>query len=522
MAEDKKKKDLDAFLSQFSKPVDEPFYPTPDGKMPTSQPMPKVVATEGKKVMTENNGSTAVYDNETKKGFVESAPIGVDAEPTPIIPTVTAPPQKDEGPYQPLSAQDPSFYSSHKTKTTEYAQPLEEPNVWERLLMGATPALVGLLTGNKMEGLQVAGQQLVNGEQKLLNRTYDLNAKLREMQQKREVSGSVDGKVKFGQVELFNPRTGKTEIWGTTNDAPTKFMGLKAPDADKSKWFKSTVKKGDKVYEVMVNPTSKEVMTVGEGEGKFAPRINFEDVIDPAFVDENGMPKENAPTVKNIYENGLYKGRAGLVPPKAAADREHGKQERFEEAEVNRVIKDFRNKNSKFGIAQEDALNIAKAADLLNKPNPFADEGIKTFMSRSVFGEKGPLSDFDLARLAGSGAIDDVMVRNIQRWRDGNRITNDDARAMRAVLEAVYPYIKQKAMGELEGTIKAYPKYANELGPRLRAYVEGNFPQLPAWANPNRDGVKAKNIKVPSASKPTTVIQDGHTYTLNPKTGEYE
>lgn len=510
------KKSLDQFLSEFNKPIEKENY-VGEEYVPPKKTITKVV---GEKVMTKSpSGSAAIVDHKTGQKLVHSAPIGVDGELSEVAPTpapmAQAPVEekKPEGPYTPMAPQAQAPVQTVQAPAPQ-VQPADTGSAWERLLIGATPLLTGLLTGNSMEGVQVAGNYFAGEEADRYKRAKNFNDKLAEMQAKRAMAGATDKSNKFGNTEVYNPETGKTEIWSVLNGQRYQYLGLKAADSKSPKASYQRMKDKDgnvNVYEVL---PGQEPRLLGPAEEKFAPRYNFLDVADEGTTDPYDAKKI-------VYKNGQYEGEAGRLPSKPAEMREDGKDRRFEEAQMNGIVKDFRNKNSKFSTAQDDALNIVKAADMLNKPNPFSDEGIKTFMARSVFAEKGPLSDSDLLRLAGSGAIDEVAIRNIQRWRDGQRITNEDAKAMRQVLETVYPYIKQKAMGELEGTIRAYPDYAAKLAPRLRAYVDGNFPQLPSWSNPSRNGV-AVDKSVDNTMKPQSVIQNGHIYHLNPKTGRYE
>lgn len=472
--ETKKKRSLEEFFADsFSPGAERKDYVT--------------VETPEGKVVSKSATSTATVDPKTKNAVVDSGAINVDGvmeEPkvAPAAPVVEE--KKPEGPYKPMDAQDPTR-AQPTLKQTIFGTPQPDASGWERAMIGATPLLVGLLSGNTLEGAQTSSNYFVKEEGDRYKRTKDLNQKLAELQLKRETA-STNGKDKFDKEKVYNPETGKTEVWSILNGKRYEFLGLDAPDAQKDKF-------GTVVVESEKFPGRYETWSTRNGQ-------KFEN-LGKDFRKEDVVFKEafNPETGKNAYKmytkSGDDLGWAAEMAKDSSDNREDRKDSRFEEAQMNQVVKDFRNKNSKFSVAQEDATNIVKAADLLNKPNPFSDEGIKSFFARSVFAEKGPLSDFDLARLAGSGALDDVAVRNIQRWRDGNRITNEDAAAMRQVLDSVYPYIKQKAMGELDGTIKAYPKYSKDLGPRLRAYVDGNFPALPLWANPRRDNVNInKNV----------------------------
>lgn len=485
--EAKKRPSLEEFFGGFSKPIQREEYVT--------------VQTEDGKVASKSNTAKRVYDPKTKKTEVDNAPIGVVAPletkqvEAPVAPPVVEAPKAPEGPYIPMDAQAQAPVQSLPKQQVD-PQPADTGSVWERLLIGATPLLTGLLTGNSLEGVQVSGNYFATEEADRYKRGKDFNSKLAEMKAKRDMAGTLDNKSHFNKAEVLNPQTGKVEIWSTLNGKRHEFLGLKAADSKSPKAsYQRMVEGNGKVglYEVLPGQNPRRL---GDAEDKFAPQYDFLDV-------EDDGTKDPFDAKKIVYKNGEYQGDAGRLAPKAANLREDGKDRRFEEAQMNSIVKDFRNKNSKFSLAQEDAANIAKAAEMINKPNAFSDEGVKTFLSRSVFGEKGPLSDYDLARLAGEGSIDESMMRKIQGWRNGNKITDTDAKAMYDVLQRVYPYIKRKAMGELEGTIKAYPKYAGELAPRLRAYVEGNFADLPAWANPKRNNVDVsvnvnKNMAAPA------------------------
>lgn len=224
----KKKRSLEEFFSDsFSPGAERKEYVT------TETP-------EGK-VVTKSATSTAVVDPKTNNAKVDSGAINVDGvleekapEPAPVV---EAP--KPQGPYKPLDAQDPSHIQP-TLKQTIFGQPQEDSSAWERAMIGATPLLVGLLSGNQLEGAQTSSKYFVGEESDRYKRTKDLNQKLAELKLKRETA-STNGKDKFNKVEVFNPDSGQTEIWSTINDARSQFLGLKSPDAQKDKFDKVVI-----------------------------------------------------------------------------------------------------------------------------------------------------------------------------------------------------------------------------------------------------------------------------------------
>lgn len=444
-----------------------------------------------------------MYDGIDPKAKATEAP--KEEAPAPEAPKVPAPPIN----YSNGSSQSSS--TKERLTVPEYAP---DSSVWERALIGATPLLVGLLTGNKLEGAQVASQHVVADEGDRYKRGKDFNQKLAEMAAKRDMASTTAKAVnKFDEIESYNPERKTTELWSTHNGKRYEYLGDAAPDAAKEKFQKVTVwdDKNKAYVEKLIDPASGKEVIAGKAQPKFRDDIKV-------------LPTQTANDIKyQVVRNGESETYLpGTVPQKPAAMNEAGKDDRFHAAQMNRVVEAVRNKNSKFSAAQEDGLNVVKAAEMLNKPNPFSDEGLKTFLARSVFSEKGPLSDSDLNRLRGEGSLSEQAVRNIMRWRDGNRITDADAVAIRQVLETVYPYIRNKAMGEISHTIKAYPQYAAQLGPRLNAYA--SFPALPAWTNPKRNNVTSKKgvMKTMNEGKPKSIQQGDHVYYLNEKTGQYE
>lgn len=148
-----------------------------------------------------------------------------------VAPKVEAPVAKaPEAPYAPMAGQDAQRTLPSQVPSSVQAPQKEEGFPWERALIGATPLLVGMLTGNTQEGVQTSGEYFAKGEAKLYQDEQDLAKKLTEMKMKRDLAGS-NGKDNFNKTEVMNPETGKTEIWSTLNGKRFEFLGLKGQDA---------------------------------------------------------------------------------------------------------------------------------------------------------------------------------------------------------------------------------------------------------------------------------------------------
>lgn len=200
--------------------------------------------TPDQKIVNKSATSTATVDPKTNTAKVDSGVINVEG--IPPVEEETAPvveeAPKPEGPYTPMEAQSPEHVQS-TLKQTIFGHPQEDASAFERAMIGATPLLVGLLSGNALEGAKTSSDYLVKEESDRYKRQKDINQKLEELKLKRDVAGS-SGKDKFDKTKVYNPETGKTELWSTLNGRRYDFLGLDAPDAQKDKFDKTVIKNG--------------------------------------------------------------------------------------------------------------------------------------------------------------------------------------------------------------------------------------------------------------------------------------
>ncbi|MBA3755619.1 MAG: hypothetical protein H0X02_05060, partial [Nitrosomonas sp.] len=188
-------------------------------------------------IASKSSTAKLTYDPKTAKSVVENKAIGVDIEhkgdpvqaPVVIPPKVEAP--KPQGPYVPMGPQAQEIAA---TKAQSAPEQKDDSFPWDRALIGATPLLVGLLTGNKLEGVQASANYLTTEEGGRFEREKDFNYKLAEMKAKRDLAGT-SGKPNFNKTEVLNTETGKEEIWSTLNGKRYEFLGLKAADNKSAK-----------------------------------------------------------------------------------------------------------------------------------------------------------------------------------------------------------------------------------------------------------------------------------------------
>jgi hypothetical protein len=156
---------------------------------------------------------------------------------------------------------------------------------WERALIGATPLLVGLLTGNRLEGVKTSSDYFVNSESDLYKRERDLQNKLAEMQAKQDMARSPaeSGKKRFSSSTIaledgqnikavFDTFTGKyfypdgSEI---ASDLIRAGYAVNPEEFDRRKGVSSNYKRSDADYlsqGARVDPTTGELGIVRNGE----------------------------------------------------------------------------------------------------------------------------------------------------------------------------------------------------------------------------------------------------------------
>lgn len=183
---------MDLLEEFLKKKAVRPEYVTDPNRIPDEEKRAKIKALQ-KENLQENiaRGSETKVIQKGKDREVEAAPISVDGyheEAPAAAPVAEEKPKRIPENLIPKDDVTPAY----APKAQAPAAPVAEKKgdfPWDRLLMGATPLLVGLLTGNKLEGVQTAAKQLVGTETDLYKRERDLAGKIEELKAKQQMGG---------------------------------------------------------------------------------------------------------------------------------------------------------------------------------------------------------------------------------------------------------------------------------------------------------------------------------------------
>lgn len=465
-----------------------------------------VTRVEGDNVVTERPEAKMVYNTKTKNASVVNAPIEVPtdlpAKPsvkTEILKALEPEAPKPQGPYVPLNAQS----SAPVQKQAATPAPVKDSSFpWDRALIGATPLLVGLMTGNELEGAQTSGKYLVDSETDLYKRERDFDGKLAEMKAKRDLAGS-DGKSHYNKTEVLNPETGQVESWSTLNGGRHQFLGLVAPDGKKDKFDKTVIES-----EAVPGLYEQWSLKNGEKYKKIGNDFKKEDVIFKEALD----PSDGQNKYKMFSKSGEDLGFVAHMPE---GSKKYGMslEEKMKLAKYN---KDLKSDELKF--KQEQVLNAGREGNKTTKNTREIAEAHGKIMNAS-FGTD-PISDIStviaLFKMLDPGSV----VRESELALGISAKSHEDWMNNAPELLMKQGYLTPKQRDNIRKL--AQKMYNNQLSMQ-ESSVDSNTKSRAKHYGLNTDFV-APPIKSPykPADRPPTIKQGDHVYNLNPKTGEYE
>lgn len=424
---------------------------------------------------------------DSKRGVSEAQTIAPPA-PTPQ-PAPTAPAQQQgSGIFTPAT-------QSVQTSQTPTIQPSSGPSAWERALVGATPLLVGWLTGNQLEGTEAAGNQLANTEADRYKREADFNTKLAQMQAQASMK-KASGKGLQAKTFEYKGSDGQPRIGRFVNgeyyyDETTD--PLASVKATKDSWITKTINTENGPREIAYNPATQETREIGEHYDK--PQRQVVD------VDFQGDPTK---AVANL-SSGKLESYLGKVATKPLAS-ENGKDERqIRQIRVG-LLKDITKPTSVYSQRRESLEGMARAATLLNDGGPIGASGLRMILARSVFGEKGPLSDGDVSRLSGDPSAQATVSRLYDKFLEGRPLTEQDRNDVRKVIDVAAKLSTEDANRYLDGYLNTYKSEGYDLGPQLSHFRE--MPQIPGMVSGKRGIQAAKGVNSPEAG----MKKDGYTF----------
>lgn len=190
----------------------------------------------------------------------------------------------------------------------------------------------------------------------------------------------------------------------------------------------------------------------------------------------------------------------------------------------DKAMKDFTAPNGEFTKHLENMQMSVSAMKQLNEGGPIAESGLPSLIARGVFKEKGVLTEQDVQRVGGDPSLIAQYNRTLSKALRGEGLTPDDRRDVAVLLKVGYQeeidrmnkvankFVKtRKAVGlDIEEPVKLWLKESTEGLPSLTTKVEPSRMQ------------RQSRVKRVIQTKPRRVVQDGVTFVLNEKTGEYE
>jgi hypothetical protein len=150
--------------------------------------------------------------------------------------------------------------------------------------------------------------------------------------------------------------------------------------------------------------------------------------------------------------------------------RENGKDERqIRQIRVG-LLKDITKPTSVYSQRRESLEGMGRAAKLLNEGGPIGASGLRMILARSVFGEKGPLSDGDVTRLSGDPSAQATVSRVWDKYLSGSPLREQDRYDVRKVIDIAADLARKDADGYLDGYLNTYKAEGYDLTPQLSQF----------------------------------------------------
>lgn len=493
-----KKRTLEEFLSFNKQPEREEYITAPE-------------YVDGRPVMKPQKDGTATFKSKSGtlkkdaqgKETAELVPLEVDATPE----EAQEPREKkvEPAPAPAPVGEAPEFAPRYEAPQPKAAPSLQAPATengpawWERLLIGATPALVGLLSGNELEGMELSGKTLADTEAGLYKRKWDLDSKLAEYRAKKAMGATSknERKPSFARQELYDPKTGKTYVHSIIDGQDAGVLGEASPNKVRDSYMKEVMYNPEtrQMEVATINPRTREVTFHGRAEQK-----------NKNVLTDLDFQGESTKAVVNLDE-GKVVNYLGKTPEKKSpyADLEEGRNKRFGDQKLLDLTKEFVKPTGNYNKMKENLDGIVMAAEQLNLGNPRANAGLQNYLARNIYGEKGPLSDSDLARLAGDPSYGAVIDRFLNARLTGT-LGALDRQDIRQILDLAYKVQVEKMNSEAARFGNAFKSIGYDPTPGIQAYVKGSVRPMEEFIPGNI--TRVVEAQAPRGPKAGTV-QDG-------------
>jgi hypothetical protein len=372
------------------------------------------------------------------------------------------------------------------SQTQEVVQrpPKEEGFPWDRALIGATPLLVGLLTGNTLEGTQIAGDTLAKTEADRYKRGNDLENKLAELAMKRKMG--LDGGKVNGKTFEYQGSDGKNRIGRFVNGQ--QFIDeesdpLAVPKGGKDQWQKTVINTENGPKVVYDNLSTGERREAGEHYER--PQYSFQTVGD-------GATKDPTDEERIIVKNGKYEGTLGPLAKKGDALNSDDKRQRQLSSQQFQALNNYTKPTGEAGKHREKMGSIIQAAGILNEGGPIGESGLPSLIARGIFGETGVLTEPDVRRVGGDPSLVAISARLWGKAIKGEPLEESDREDIYKVLKVAHRIRAMKMAEERDAYIKAYKNLGIDVSDSIRDYTRiPDLPSLGPRVLPSRRSQKA-------------------------------
>jgi hypothetical protein len=371
---------------------------------------------------------------------------------------------------------------------------------WDRALIGATPLLVGLLTGNQLEGTKTSADYYTKTESDLYKREWDLNDKIAAMKAKRDPAA--EGK--HGSKRWVAQTIALTD--GTNVKASFDSYTGKYHMPDGSEIPSSFIRAG-----FSVNPE------------EFTSRLHQRSDVKRADADYLSQNTRLDPTTGEL---GVV--RNGNITP--VQGQRTGAFNVKNESDMKNAVKEITSSSAYKDATQSLSLapqvqSLLTAAERSNDPNSIAGSSVVLTMIRQAQ-RVGISSDKDAAAMGGTQQWAESIERLTEKLLgSGKPLTDRDIQDLREISniytkrakDLLTSYYGQKKQS-LASRHNIAPELIDEqIGPEVMPYLSGAETQIRAKNAPEKVTYKGKEYFAPDREQRLAIEIDGKLFWTNSK-----
>lgn len=374
---------------------------------------------------------------------------------------------------------------------------------WDRALIGATPLLVGLLTGNKLEGVQTSADYLVKGEAKLYQNEQDLASKLAQMKAKRDTASGHAGSRRYqSQTIALSDGTNVKGVFDTFTGKHLMPDGQEIPS--------NFIRAG---YAVNPEEHDRRVEVKSEAKRSDADYLGAGAKVDPVTGE-------------------LAIVRNGIAQPVQGSPA--GKFNKKQEADITGGIKELKDSDAYKDSVQALSLtpqvnSLLDAAGRANDPNSIAGSSVVLTMIRQAQ-RVGVASDRDASAFGGTQQYLETINRLEEKLLgSGKPFTQRDLNDLREV-SSIYTRVAKKRLGgyyadkknSFASRFNIDPALIDEqMGTEVRPYMDAEETQIKAANAPVKvKGSDGRTWTSTARDKSMAIEMDGVVNFADPKDWE--